>query len=181
MSLKVMLAWKDLRLPFRAEGQISLPKQPPFPDDVPGPAAIVEVELTPFDESIIKLFDYWFDQRGTLAAKVDDGRGVCIMAGMQCVAMRHERGLQITRPWSEPMRDASVSELPSDMQKLLRMKGVASVFYRPHPRWHPIVHPVFAYTLHAPLEYRRVAPLGDDEMVIVRDVPSTMSATARVQ
>jgi hypothetical protein len=138
------------RLGIVADGQVELPKEPPFAVLTPGPAAIVHLELAAESPNCIRLFDHLYHTGQDVDVVVHDGKGMWIRAAMQCVALERHAGIQVTRAWSEPLRSAA-------------LKG-RCVLYRPSPRYQPIARDVYRYTLHAQ-RWWRVGPATADAPV----------------
>lgn len=129
-------------LPLNTEGQLELPKQPPFEPLTPGWAVKVTVHFGEGDPNIVRLFDAWYHNEWRLDARAGDGRSMWVRAAMQCVVIDHQRGLQVTRAWTEPLRRAS------------------GQLYRPTPRWQKITRPAYTYMLAS----QRWAPVAMPEI-----------------
>ena len=123
------------KLAIEAEGQLDLPKQPPFDVLTPGWAAKAIVQLGDGDPNLIKVFDAWYFNGKGLDVRAGDGRGTWVWALMQCVEMDRQQGLQVTRAWDPPRRRA-----PADDR---------SPFYRPSPRFQHITKSAYTYVLAA--------------------------------
>lgn len=132
------------KLPIVADGQMELPKEPPFIVLTPDPAAILTVQLEPESPRCIRLFDAWYFSEGSLDVVAHDGEGAWIRAAMLCTGLERHAGIQTTRDWSEPLRRVAD-------------RG-QSALYRPSPRYQPISRPVHRYTLVAQ-RYAFVPPL----------------------
>jgi hypothetical protein len=119
VTLQLLVRGSARTLHLECEGQIDLPKQPPFDVATPGSAILVTVEVGTGSPNVSRMFDAWYTKRWRAEVTAYDG-GPCVRAAMLCVEMNWERGLQVTRPWSEPLRQTAV-----DGQ---------CVLYRPTPR-----------------------------------------------
>lgn len=133
--IELLIRGDKVRLPLQAEGQLDLPKQPPFDVLTPGWAAVVVVQFGEGDPNVVRLFDAWYLKGWTLDVHAGDGRGTWVRAPMRCIAMTREQGLQITRAWTEPLRRAAG-------------EGVCRL-YRPSPRFQRVGRWSWTYELAA--------------------------------
>ena len=63
------------KLAIEAEGQLELPKQPPFDVLTPGWAVKATVQLGDGDPNLVRLFDAWYFQGWEVDVRAGDGRG----------------------------------------------------------------------------------------------------------
>jgi hypothetical protein len=139
----------DGRLTIWADGQMELPRQPPFSALAVDPAAFVTIDLLPESPRCIRLFNEWYIRDGALDVIAGDGHGTWIHGRMRCVKIEIHEGIEITREWSEPLR-----RMPTETNHCL--------LYRPQPLWQPIAKDIHRYVLATeryewapPVEHRK--------------------------
>lgn len=129
------------RLDVLADGQLDLPKQPPFDVLTAGPAVLVTVQLDSWSPDRIRLFDHWYLKGWALDVMAFDGERTAIRAAMRCVVITKEQGIQATRAWTAPER----------------RQDALCALHRASPRFQRISRDVHRYVLAAQ-RYAFVAP-----------------------
>jgi hypothetical protein len=149
----VITGGQGQQLGMWADGQVELPRQPPFPALGDGkPAALITVDLLPESPRLIAMFNAWYLTGAMLPVLAGDGDRTWIEGMMRCARLDVHEGIQQIADWTPPLRRAS-----SDAGLCL--------LYRPQPIWRPIAKDVHRYVLAAecyawaappPEEVRRV-------------------------
>ena len=73
--ISLLITHKHMELPLETEGQLDLPKQPPFEVLTPGWAVTLTAQFGVGDPNVIRIFDEWYKQGWELDVRAGDGRG----------------------------------------------------------------------------------------------------------
>ena len=93
--------------------------------------------------NLAAMFDGLYFKGYAFNALAWDG-GPAIRARMRCVGINLERGLQITRPWSEPLRRAvgdGICRLYRPTPRHQRIQGVTNRYVLAADEWEPVAVP----------------------------------------
>ena len=133
------------------DGQVELPRQPPFPAVLVDrkPACFVTVSLDhdrPKLRDELRLFEAWYAQRAVLRVTVAADKA-CFAAQMRCEGMEMDVGIQSLVSVLPPVRYAYNETLGRRLP------------YTATPTWQPVAKPAYRYVLTA-LRYEWAPPPG---------------------
>jgi hypothetical protein len=129
------------------DGQLQLPRQPPFSAVIGiAPAALVTVDLAPDSDRAmrsLRMFGFWYNSKRYLSVIAGDGKGVWISGPMRCVEMEVHRGIQTTVAVPPPILWANREVMYQGRWQTMRLP------YRPQPTFQWISKDVHRYVLAA--------------------------------
>jgi hypothetical protein len=151
------------------EGQLRLPREPPFSAVIGiAPAALVTVDLAPDSERLyrsVNLFNAWYQTKGVMSVIAGDGKATWISGEMRCVEMEVHEGIQTTVAVPPPIMWAEREVLIDGVRKTMRLP------YRAQPTFQWITRDVHRYVLAADVYEFVGTPVRP---TVVREAPGVM-------